>query len=74
MAPDQICQQWSGAADLLLRHAFDHCFSNQKIALFALGKLGSSELNLSSDVDVLLVSQEDSPPKVFRPCASFKKF
>lgn len=60
MAPDQICQQWSGAADLLLRHAFDHCFSNQKIALFALGKLGSSELNLSSDVDVLLVSQEDS--------------
>lgn len=60
LPPDQICHQWSKASDLLLRHAFSACFQDQKVALFALGKLGSSELNLSSDVDLLIVSQDDS--------------
>lgn len=60
LPPDQICHQWSEASDLLLRQAFSTCFQDQKVALFALGKLGSSELNLSSDVDLLIVSQDDS--------------
>lgn len=56
--PLNICYKWSKAADHLLQLAFAHCFPDQKIALFALGKLGSSELNLSSDVDLLLVCEE----------------
>ncbi len=58
MSPPELCQQWSDFADRILAKAFDHCFSQQKIALFALGKLGSHELNLSSDVDLLLVADE----------------
>ena len=56
--PSDICHSWSEAADLLLKKAYDQCFQNQKVALFALGKLGSKELNLSSDVDLLLISEE----------------
>lgn len=58
--PDKICLDWSLAADQLLTMAFNHCFAQQKIALFALGKLGSLELNLSSDVDILLVAEDDT--------------
>lgn len=56
--PSVICRSWSDAADQLLQQAFNHCFHNQNIALFALGKLGSKELNLSSDVDLILISDE----------------
>ncbi|KHD88504.1 MAG: glutamate-ammonia-ligase adenylyltransferase [Bdellovibrio sp. ArHS] len=56
----KICHEWSAAADHLLKSAFNHCFQNQKIALFAFGKLGSMELNLSSDVDVLLVAENEN--------------
>lgn len=59
-APQKICLEWSRSADFLLKKAFDFCFADEKIALFALGKLGSSELNLSSDVDLLLVAENDS--------------
>lgn len=60
MPPDELCEKWSDAADVLLRQAFDHCFRSQPVALFCLGKLGSRELNLSSDVDVLLVARQES--------------
>lgn len=60
LPPQDLCEQWSAAADLLLQRAFDFCFEKQKVALFSLGKLGSAELNLSSDVDLLLVSDETS--------------
>jgi glutamate-ammonia-ligase adenylyltransferase len=55
----KICHDWSAAADELLTEAFSHCFPEGDVALFALGKLGSEELNLSSDVDVLIVSNHD---------------
>lgn len=57
--PEKICLEWSRASDELLKKAFDYCFSQEKVALFALGKLGSHELNLSSDVDVLLVAENE---------------
>ncbi|WP_413559344.1 glutamine-synthetase adenylyltransferase [Bdellovibrio sp. HCB209] len=55
----KICHDWSAAADELLSEAFQACFPDGDVALFALGKLGSNELNLSSDVDVLIVSETD---------------
>lgn len=53
-----VCSDWSHAADKLLTEAFISCFPSTDIALFALGKLGSNELNLSSDVDLLFVCDE----------------
>lgn len=60
MPAADLCQEWSQAADTLLQEAFTACFAGAPIALFALGKLGSFELNLSSDVDILLVAADDS--------------
>lgn len=69
-SPEKICKDWSQASDALLQKAFDFCFAQQKVALFALGKLGSQELNLSSDVDVLLVAQDESSVSL----SSLRKF
>lgn len=68
--PKSICREWSQAADELLKKAFEDCFQGQDIALFAFGKLGSRELNLSSDVDLLLVSQESTVESL----SSLRKF
>lgn len=59
--PERICAFWSETAQGLLRETFTECFKDAPVALFALGKLGSSELNLSSDVDILIVTQEEAP-------------
>ena len=56
-----VCKSWSETANRLLNDAFQSYFPNADATLFALGKLGSMELNLSSDVDILLVSKEESP-------------
>lgn len=56
---EEICKEWSLAADQLLTQAFQECFQNIPCALFALGKLGSQELNLSSDVDLLIVAENE---------------
>lgn len=56
-----VCQSWSETANSLLQQVFLECFGNAPVALFALGKLGSQELNLSSDVDLLLIAQEEDP-------------
>lgn len=55
----EVCTSWSQTASHLLRDCFERCFSGIPAALFALGKLGSQELNLSSDVDLLILSEED---------------
>lgn len=68
-----ICAAWSETANLILRECFDYYFKDLPAALFSLGKLGSEELNLSSDVDLLIVIQEESerPLKALR---QFQKF
>lgn len=54
----EINDSWSKCADSILIDLFDFVFKDDDIALFALGKLGSSELNLSSDVDLTFVAKE----------------
>jgi len=56
-----VCQSWSAFANQLLREVFNDTFGTNAVALFALGKLGSQELNLSSDVDLILVAKESDP-------------
>jgi glutamate-ammonia-ligase adenylyltransferase len=58
-SPFEICHSWSHTANELLTEGFQRHFAGLPVALLAVGKLGSLELNLSSDVDVMIVSQED---------------
>lgn len=52
----QICAAWSETAEFILTEKFKEIFGPANIALFAFGKLGAKELNLSSDVDLLFVT------------------
>jgi glutamate-ammonia-ligase adenylyltransferase len=58
---EDVCAYWSQQAAMLLRSAWQASGLNDlPIALFALGKLGANELNLSSDVDLLVVRTDHS--------------
>lgn len=57
---EDVCRYWSEQADLLLKKTFVQFFDQEKYALFALGKLGANELNLSSDVDLLILCAEET--------------
>ena len=53
-----VCQFWSQEADAILRAAWKEAgLGDKSAALFALGKHGAEELNLSSDIDVLIVAE-----------------
>jgi glutamate-ammonia-ligase adenylyltransferase len=58
----QICGFWSETADQILNQVCQHLAENLDvpIALFAYGKLGSHELNLSSDIDLVFISETES--------------
>jgi glutamate-ammonia-ligase adenylyltransferase len=51
----EICQHWSQTADEILNEVCQ-LLAGPNLALFAYGKLGSQELNLSSDIDLVFVS------------------
>ena len=56
-----VCEFWSDRADELILKAWALSGCDQLgYAILALGKLGSRELNLSSDVDLILVRADDS--------------
>lgn len=63
-SPEIICRSWSLAADEVLKTVAYELNAPEELALFAFGKLGSHELNLSSDVDIILVSEEDRPENI----------
>ena len=53
----EICEAWSDTADVLLQRAWSESgLDHFDAALFALGKHGARELNLSSDIDVMIVA------------------
>lgn len=59
----KICFEWSQVADQLIKKAWSVSRLNEtRMALFALGKLGAEELNLSSDVDLLIISEQPPSP------------
>lgn len=54
---DAICAYWSEVADLILQRAWQESgLDSYEAALFSLGKHGAGELNLSSDIDVMIVA------------------
>lgn len=58
--PLEVCKLWSLHSEKVLNKAFEFCFNPEKFILLAFGKLGSYELNVSSDVDILVISVENS--------------
>ena len=53
-----ICSFWSLETNRIVRQVWESNVGveQQHLALFALGKWGAEELNLSSDIDIIIVS------------------
>lgn len=70
-----VCRWWSKQTDQLLIRAWNHFGLQQEpLALFALGKLGAEELNLSSDVDLMLVSDSAPTNEMIKKVRLWKNF
>ena len=55
----EICTRWSICADQIITSAWCEAgLDKYPVALFAMGKLGSRELNLSSDIDLFIISDD----------------
>ena len=73
-ASDLICHYWSEIADEIVERAWkENELDNKALACFALGKLGSKELNLSSDIDLVIISQNPCPKEVENNIRIFTK-
>lgn len=62
----EICQFWSQKTDELLTLALNEISQEldfHEFAIFAVGKLGSIELNLSSDIDLIVLCAENQLPQ-----------
>ena len=59
--PEEICYAWSLNAEHLIAKAWELAGgTSQDFIILALGKLGSRELNLSSDVDLVFVRRDQN--------------
>ncbi len=70
----EVCTQWSHYADQIILKAweFSGC-QDLPLALFALGKLGAQELNISSDVDLMILAEKSSQPEWDRALRLFNQ-
>ena len=58
-SPEEICFEWSLAAEALISKAWEMAGGGpEDFIILALGKLGSRELNLSSDIDLVFVRRD----------------
>jgi glutamate-ammonia-ligase adenylyltransferase len=72
--PFEICFFWSDVADRVLLEAWTEAgLHDSEAALFALGKLGAQELNLSSDVDLLVIASPDALADTDKKLRVFRK-
>src|SRR5690606_4053110 len=70
--PQEICLHWSQRTDNILRRAWEMAkLDSEPLAVFALGKLGSMELNLSSDIDLFIVAAEEISPEMQKKTQTF---
>ncbi len=58
---EDVCRHWSNIADEIIKQKWrEFGLDKSQIAVFAVGKLGAHELNLSSDIDLMFVSADGS--------------
>jgi glutamate-ammonia-ligase adenylyltransferase len=69
---EAICASWSDVADKLLRLTWERCgLESFAATLISLGKHGARELNLSSDIDLIVVAE---PRDAFGVEKAMRKF
>lgn len=57
--PKEISEHWSEIMDQIIKRVFNDFFhSDDKVLILALGKLGSKVLNLSSDIDIIILTDQ----------------
>ena len=55
-SPEHVCRYWSQQTDKLIKEVWSHLqIPEDYVSLLLYGKLGSRELNLSSDIDIVFV-------------------
>lgn len=70
---EEICRDWSRQTDRIVSLAWREAgLDDLPLALFALGKWGSEELNLSSDIDLIVVSKLATDEKAEAKIRKFK--
>lgn len=69
-----ICEFWTSSADQLIQMAWDVAKLNKfSASCFALGKLGAQELNLSSDVDLVIIASQADQASVLTALRTFRQ-
>lgn len=64
-SPKTILTSWTNEVEEILEEAWDKSFDDsEKIALAYMGKLGSRELNLSSDIDLIFFGENGHKLKI----------
>lgn len=72
-SPADVCRHWSNTADAILKQVWSECGLDQfEAVLFALGKHGARELNLSSDIDVMIVAEPKDAHAIEKPLRQFR--
>lgn len=65
----EILQDYSGSFDSIMQQAFDATDAPEGLAVFAVGRLGTCELDVVSDVDVVFVRSAECDPEEAQRCA-----
>lgn len=68
-----VCRFWSDTADRILQDVWKEAgLGGSGAALFALGKQGAQELNLSSDIDLLIVGESEASLRLEKGLRTFQ--
>lgn len=72
---ESICHWWSQKADEFVSKAWAEAgLDSESLALFALGKLGAQELNLSSDIDIIVMGSSPITENAEIKLRNFQKY
>ena len=73
VSTEEICLYWSHHTDEIIKKAWNHFGLHEfEVSLLSFGKLGSKELNLSSDIDLVFIAENKAPTEKISPIV--KKF
>ncbi len=71
-SPEVVCKEWSEVTVQILSQIWlEHGLDKENICLIAMGKLGAFELNLSSDIDIFFVSDDDPEKEMLKKVRRF---
>lgn len=75
VTPKEVCYFWSQCALEIIQNCWSHhgLLEENNLTLFALGKLGAGELNMSSDVDLMVIGHPKNPEAALKKVKHFKE-